>query len=269
MTARERAIAVALIVATLAALGFIAAYAFGGNRLYEGLTLAIAAASLCAAALGHALWLLPSQQVVDVRDDYPSTRAQRLEQTREEVAVETSVTRRTTLLRLMYVALGAFASALVVPIRSFGSGGIDALFHTKWRPGSRLVRPDGRAVHRDELNVDSVVTVFPQDAIGDARSQAVLIRLPGDLDAQSGGYVAYSRVCTHAGCAIALYRASAKQLMCPCHQSIFDAVGDGAVVSGPADRPLPRLPIAFDAHGYAIATGDFPHPIGPGFWEEG
>ena len=68
---------------------------------------------------------------------------------------------------------------------------------------------------------------------------------------------------------MALYRAAARQLLCPCHQSVFDVVADGAVLAGPADHALPRLPIEVGSDGVLRATGDFPEPVGPGFWERG
>jgi ubiquinol-cytochrome c reductase iron-sulfur subunit len=56
-------------------------------------------------------------------------------------------------------------------------------------------------------------------------------------------------------------------MMCPCHQSIFNAADGGKVISGPADHALPQLPLEIDTDGYVRATGDYPVPIGPGFWE--
>lgn len=141
------------------------------------------------------------------------------------------------------------------------------LFDTRWRRGDRLRREDGSLVRVDDLEVDSTVTVFPEDAPGDAQSQVALVRLPAALAPATRGYVAYSRVCTHAGCPVALYRAAAKQLLCPCHQSVFDVTRDGAVVAGPADHALPRLPLRIDARGYLRAAAGFGEPVGPGFWE--
>jgi nitrite reductase/ring-hydroxylating ferredoxin subunit len=60
---------------------------------------------------------------------------------------------------------------------------------------------------------------------------------------KSGEFVAYSAECTHQGCTLS-YRAKGEgYLACPCHGSVFDPVGGGEVVSGPADEPLPRLRI--------------------------
>ncbi|MBV8374760.1 MAG: Rieske (2Fe-2S) protein [Candidatus Eremiobacteraeota bacterium] len=173
------------------------------------------------------------------------------------------------LLALLGAALASFAAALIVPIRSLGPAPDGALFHTRWRKGVGLAREDGSLVRAGDLNVDSAIAVFPQDALGDSQSQATLIRLPDDVAGSPGGYIAYSRLCTHAGCPVALYRAQSKELLCPCHQSVFDVVAGGAVVSGPADRALPRLPIEVGGDGILRARGDFPEPVGPDFWERG
>ncbi len=267
MKPAERIVAIALAVAVLGSIGFIVAYAAGGNHAAEGSALAVATAAFAAAALGWAFGILPHEQVVDLRDEYPSPSAERRREAIQVDRVEGDVSRGGVLLRFLYAALGVFAAALVVPLRSLGPAIDDTLFHTKWRRGSRLVREDGRPIRAGDLNVDSIVTVFPQGAVGDPRSQTVLIRLPGGLADATQGYVAYSKVCTHAGCPVALYRSTAKELMCPCHQSVFDVLDDGAVVSGPADHALPRLPIDVGADGYLIAAGDYPEPVGPGFWE--
>ena len=269
MKQAERLTVVALVLAILASIGFVAAYATGGGRLYEGFALAVASAGFAAAALAWAFGLLPREQVVDVRDEYPSTQVLRRDESAEVERTERDLSRSGALLRLLYAALGVFGIALIVPLRSLGPAIDGSLFHTKWRKGLRMVREDGTAVRVPDLEVNSVVTVFPEGAIGDALSQAMLIRLPGDEAESAQGYIAYSKVCTHAGCPVALYRSTAKELMCPCHQSVFDVVDNGAVVSGPADHALPRLPIAITGDGYLVATGDFPEPVGPGFWERG
>lgn len=267
MTRPTWPIAAALAASIAGSAGFIAAYATGGNRLYEGLSLAVMAAGLGAAALGWAFWIVPADTVVDAVDTYPSPQCDRDAQSNELAGVGAALRRSRALVRLLYLALAAGAAAVIVPIRSLGPPVDDALFHTRWRRGDRLVRESGAPVGAGDLNPGSVVTVFPESAPQDAQSQATLVRLAPDSAAGVRGYVAYSRICTHAGCPVALYRASAEQLLCPCHQSVFDVVNDGAVVSGPADHPLPRLPIEIGADGYLRATGDFPVPVGPGFWE--
>ncbi len=80
------------------------------------------------------------------------------------------------------------------------------------------------------------------------------------------GCVGYSKICTHAGCPVGLYRAEAHELLCPCHQSTFDVLRGAVPTFGPADRPLPQLPMGLDDEGYLIALSDYREPVGPGFW---
>jgi ubiquinol-cytochrome c reductase iron-sulfur subunit len=108
-----------------------------------------------------------------------------------------------------------------------------------------------------------------------AKAVVLLIRMsPEDLKVQPGredwsfdGIVAYSKICTHVGCPVALYEQQTHHLLCPCHQSTFDVADGAKVVFGPARRPLPQLPIAVDDEGYIIAKDDFNEPIGPSYWE--
>ncbi|MFC7587604.1 ubiquinol-cytochrome c reductase iron-sulfur subunit [Nonomuraea antimicrobica] len=81
--------------------------------------------------------------------------------------------------------------------------------------------------------------------------------------------MAYSKICTHVGCPAALYEQNTHHILCPCHQSTFDATDGAKVIFGPAARPLPQLPITVDSEGYLIAQGDFEVPVGPSYWERG
>lgn len=93
--------------------------------------------------------------------------------------------------------------------------------------------------------------------------------LPGRENWHVGGVVAYSKICTHVGCPVALYEQTTHHILCPCHQSTFDATDGAKVIFGPAARSLPQLPIAVDDEGYLIATSDYREPVGPSFWERG
>ncbi|HEX4013943.1 MAG TPA: Rieske (2Fe-2S) protein [Candidatus Cybelea sp.] len=265
----ELGVAAALVVATIASIAFIVVYFAAPDRLYEGLAIAVAAAALSLAAAGWAFWVLPFERVVDEIETYPSPPGERVAQGRVAVADLREVARPRFLIAMAAAAIGSFAAALIVPFRSLGPAPDDKLFHTRWRPGTALVREDGTPVRVDALNVDSSIAIFPNGAVDDAQSQATLIRLPPGVAGTAAGYIAYSRLCTHAGCPVALYRAAARELLCPCHQSVFDVVNEGAVLSGPADHALPRLPIAVGPDGVLRARGDFPEPVGPGFWERG
>jgi ubiquinol-cytochrome c reductase iron-sulfur subunit len=124
------------------------------------------------------------------------------------------------------------------------------------------------------LEVGGVVTVFPVGRTTAADSQAILVKVEeGELHLPDGraawapgGNVCYSKICTHAGCPVGLYLAETHQLQCPCHQSAFDVTRGAEPVFGPATRPLPQLPLEADAQGFLRARGDFPEPVGPGFW---
>ncbi len=266
---RTGAIGAALLIAIAASGGFIAVYVTSQSRLYEGVFVAMAAAALCAAAIGWAFWLLPPERVVDEIETYPSPPAERARESGAIAGDVRTVTRPRALLALLGASLASFAAMLAVPFRSLGPAPGGALFHTRWRRGDALVREDGTEVRAGEMNVDSALAIYPQGSVGDAQSSATLVRLQPDAEGTAQGYVAYSRLCTHAGCPVALYRAAARQLLCPCHQSVFDVVAGGAVLSGPADHALPRLPIEVGDDGVLRALGDFPEPVGPAFWERG
>ena len=100
------------------------------------------------------------------------------------------------------------------------------------------------------------------------------LHLPAHLEGYDAhGILAYSRICTHAGCAITLYRAPLFQpdeprpaLVCPCHYSTFNPATGGKVTFGPAGRDLPLLPVYVDSSGYLRAKGNFDGPVGPSWW---
>ena len=81
---------------------------------------------------------------------------------------------------------------------------------------------------------ESEVAVGSAVKFKDGGKDAVLVHL------EDGDFVAYSAVCTHAGCTVAYKNA---QLACPCHGSIFDPANGAEVVSGPAQTPLTEIPV--------------------------
>jgi ubiquinol-cytochrome c reductase iron-sulfur subunit len=91
----------------------------------------------------------------------------------------------------------------------------------------------------------------------------------GQEDFGYGDYVAYSKICTHAGCPVSLYEQETSRILCPCHQSQFDVTQGAKPVFGPATRSLPQLPIRVDEEGYFVARSDFREPVGPSFWNMG
>ena len=107
-----------------------------------------------------------------------------------------------------------------------------------------------------------------------AKAVVLMIRMdPREIRSEQGegwsydGIVAFSKICTHVGCPVALYEQQTHHILCPCHQSTFDASDGAKVVFGPAKRPLPQLPITVDDEGYLVAQDGFNEPIGPSFWE--
>ena len=124
------------------------------------------------------------------------------------------------------------------------------------------------------LATGGFIVAFPEGGEDKANSQVVLLHfVNGDFVPQQGRetwspdeFVAYSRVCTHAGCPVAEYLDVAQKLVCPCHQSEFDLLHGAQPTGGPASRPLPQLPLAIDADGFLVAQSDFTEDVGPGFW---
>ena len=83
-----------------------------------------------------------------------------------------------------------------------------------------------------------------------------------------GDLFAYTKVCSHLGCPSSLYEQQTYRILCPCHQSQFDALHFAKPIFGPAARALAQLPITIDQDGYLVANGDFIQPVGPAFWEQ-
>jgi ubiquinol-cytochrome c reductase iron-sulfur subunit len=267
-----RFVGVCFLVSTAAAIALSVVYWRGGQPQLEGALLAVALGSL---GTGLVLWahhLLPSDVHTEERHPLATTPT---EQTEFADDLERGgVERRRFLVGALAAALGAIGVALAFPIRSLGPRPGHALEHTPWRAGTRAVTSDGKPVRAADVPLDSLVTIFPEGASDSADGQAVLVRVETGLlsgprtgsDWAPDGLIAFSKVCTHAGCPVGLYEASIHQLLCPCHQSAF-AVLDGArPSSGPADRALPQLPLMVDADGVLRARGDFSSPIGPRTW---
>ncbi|ASR34920.1 menaquinol-cytochrome C reductase [Prauserella marina] len=94
-----------------------------------------------------------------------------------------------------------------------------------------------------------------------------VIKRKGQEDFNYGDYYAYTKICSHVGCPTSLYEQQTNRILCPCHQSQFDALTYAKPIFGPATRALAQLPITVHTDGYLIARHDFIEPIGPGYWE--
>jgi ubiquinol-cytochrome c reductase iron-sulfur subunit len=268
-------VAIAFGAATLAALGLFVVYIAGGQPQVEGALLFVALGGIGAGLMVWATRLMTGIGQVTQSRRHASPPEEKQAATEAMAGGVEEMSRRRLLYRLLLGAAGALGLAALFPIRSLGRAPGASLFRTEWRPGLRMVDVDGNLVTRDTLEVDSFTTVFPEDAVGSGDSQAVLIRVqsgslllpPDRLAVAPDGYVAYSKICTHAGCAVGLYLARVHQLRCPCHQSTFDVLNGAQPVYGPAARALPQLPIEIDPDGTMRALGDFTAPVGPSFWD--
>ncbi|MDT4943401.1 MAG: ubiquinol-cytochrome c reductase iron-sulfur subunit [Pseudonocardiales bacterium] len=252
-----------------------------------------------------AKWLMPEEEVIQDRHDEPSTEEDKL-MTQATLAVglaDTGLPRRSMILRTLGLAGGAIAT---VPLVALVGGMLKKpgkqLDHTLFASDPTLFPPSGhvplvyadwRRVSPDDLLPGGLATVFPgvrqltatgKDGVTDAASPTLIIRLkPGQtVKARTGQgafgwpadqpeFVAFSKICTHAGCPASLYEQQTTRLLCPCHQSQFEVLQDAKPVFGPATRSLPKLPIdvevGADGRQYFVATSDYTEPIGPAFWE--
>ena len=267
-----RRIAVSLGVSMLASVGLVIVYISGGQNQLEGLLLGLALGGM---GFGITLWatdLLIEPEKVEERASLESSEGDRKDAV--EMSEEGQFTRRTLLTRMLGGAGATLAAALAIPALSLGPRPGQDLFKTKWTPGARVVDENGRFIRPGDISVEEIVTVFPENYVGSGDSQAVLVKVDSDLlqvaegreDWVPQGCLAYSKICTHAGCPVGLYRSEDHQLLCPCHQSTFDVLEGGQAVFGPAIRALPQLPLEVDADGYLVAQSDFPEPVGPSFW---
>jgi ubiquinol-cytochrome c reductase iron-sulfur subunit len=282
-----RHIAAALALTTASALGLAVLYALGGQDQLEGILLALALGGLGYSFVIAARRLLPQGPFTEDREPLTSSESDieafgqdfgRLYDAADgEGGTDHGLARRKFLIRMFGAAAGALGLAALFPVASLGPRPGNSLFVTKWRKGSRVVDEQGRRVHVDDLEVGGVITVFPEGSVGSADSQTLLLRVGNQaLTTRDGretwapeGYVAYSKVCTHAGCPVGLYQHDIQRLLCPCHQSTFEVLDGATPVFGPATRSLPQLPLMVDDDGQLRAQDDYDEPIGPGFWNRG
>ena len=263
------------------------------SNLALGTALAVA---LLALGTGSMIWvrhLTPDIEIEEERHDLNSAPADRAAFQRDfaEGAAISQVTKRPLLRRTMLLATAPLALAPLVLLRDLGPLPQTDLRHTVWKKGLRAVTLGGlRPLTPADISTPgSMITVIPEgyqdnpDAL--AKAGVILIKFePGQMswpDRYDGGtlvasmnwtvdnIVAYSKICTHVGCPVALYEQTTHHILCPCHQSTFDATNGAWVVFGPAPRPLPQLPLMVDSDGYLAAASDFTQPVGPSFWERG
>jgi quinol---cytochrome c reductase iron-sulfur subunit len=278
----ELLVAALLGLAGLCGVGFAVVYALAGADtqllgVAAGLGLALLAAALIVAARA----LVPQGELSEERPRFAVPGAGR-EQEVEEAAVAVhagvdGITRR----RLLGAAGGAAAlglgAAAAAPLASLGPRVGDRLRESPWRDGTPLVDENDRPVLADDLLVGAFLTAFAAGADKrDLAASLVVVRVrPEELELppeRAGwapeGLLAFSKTCTHAQCAVNLFRyplypqrSPGPALVCPCHYSTFDVLKGGERVFGPAVRPLPQLPLKVEA-GRLLAAGELSGAVG-------
>jgi ubiquinol-cytochrome c reductase iron-sulfur subunit len=207
------------------------------------------------------------------------------------MADELGVRRRPMLGLALLAGLAPVAALAVAPLGAFIKQPHERnqMFRTGWSPQNgekiRLTREDGTPLRPEDVSPGGQLTVFPGIPGGATNehgdSPTLLIHLREE-DAEAarrnnqaarksdymwGNYIAYSKICTHAGCPASLYEQQTNRLLCPCHQSQFLITENARPIFGPASRRLPQLPLELDSEGFFVARSDLTETVGPDFWE--
>ncbi|CAN5378213.1 Rieske 2Fe-2S domain-containing protein [soil metagenome] len=257
------------------------------NNLFLGIGITLALLGIGIGAVHWSKSLMDGHDMVEQRHGTRGTDATRAKAV--EVFTlgnqESGFGRRTLIRNTLIGALVVTPLPAIVLFRDLAPAAdpVALLKHTMWDKGVRLTRdPSGTPIKASDVTLGSAFHVIPEGLLEShekleekAKAAVLLMRLkPEDLNVSAGredwnynGIVAYSKICTHVGCPVALYEQQTHHLLCPCHQSQFDITREAEVIFGPAKRPLPQLPITVDDEGYLIARSDFTEPVGPSFWE--
>jgi ubiquinol-cytochrome c reductase iron-sulfur subunit len=278
----ELVVVALLVLSAVCAVGFVVAYAvtdLAHQTQYLGLALGLCLALLAAAAIVFSRHLVVDE---DAEEPYPEPHPAEQAEVREIVRESDSrITRKRLLLGAGGLAGTALTGALVAPVASLGPVlDLEGLRDSAWNRGKRLVDERDRPLRADDIEHDTFYTAYP-DREGHDRIDAPVIvvrldpsalELPGDRAGWAPeGILAFSKICTHAGCAISMYRKPLFKpveprpaLVCPCHYSTFDPARGGSVIFGPAGRPLPQLPLIIDPATRELrAGGTMSGPVGP------
>jgi ubiquinol-cytochrome c reductase iron-sulfur subunit len=253
------------------------------SNILLGTGLFLALFGIGAGAVHWAKTLMPDHEEIDERhqiEGSPDDQADAVKIINDGIR-ESGIGRRPLIRNTMIGALALAPLPALVLLKDTGPNPEGILGETIWQAGTRLVTdPTGDPVRASDLTIGSVVHVQPEGIEESshfldekAKAAVLLMRLEPDELAESSrpgavdGIVAYSKICTHMGCPVALYEQTTHHLLCPCHQTTFDVRQNCKVIFGPGRRPLPQLPIAVDDEGYLVATAGFAEPVGPSYWE--
>jgi ubiquinol-cytochrome c reductase iron-sulfur subunit len=245
-----------------------------------GGALGLGLAALAAALVLAGKRVVPRETAVEPRP-LGEDRAEQLAVERDLARGLEGVSRRRLLAAAAGTAGAGALAAAALPLTALGPSP-SRLDEAPWRAGTRLVDEEDRPIGADDLVDGSFVTAFPEGAdkreLGSpvivVRVDPATLRLPPDRRGWAPeGLLAYSKICTHAGCAVSLYRkpideelSSPPALVCPCHYSTFDVRRAAKVAFGPAGRPLPQLPLRLDAQRRLVAGGPLSGSVGPAWW---
>jgi len=297
----ERQVAIMFLLSALSTVLFIYSYFFistetfifiplmgeqNAHQLFLGLGLAFSLLFIGLGAVHWAKTLMPDNEVIAHRHEFRSPDSDRDDfvKTAKEGAAAAGLGRRSLIKRSMGLALGLVGISPIFLLRDLGPTPGDDFKKTSWKAGTRLVTdPGDRPIRADDLEVGAVAQTLPELPAGQdhrplsdiGKDAVLLIRLrpedfnldPERLSWTYQGIIAFSKICSHMGCAVALYEQQTKHLLCPCHQSTFDVTRAAKVIFGPAARPLPQLAITVDEEGCLVAQAPFNEPVGPSFWE--
>jgi ubiquinol-cytochrome c reductase iron-sulfur subunit len=282
----ELAVVALLLLTAVLAIAFVVFYAtdsLGDQTQLMGAALGGCFVVFAAALIVAAKTLVPDEEL---EEEYPEPGHPEAQEEVDQIVRESGnrITRKGLLGGAAGTALAAIAAALLAPLASFGPFlKTRELQQAPWRRGRRLVDEDGRPYTADDISLGAFYTAYPEgyerrELIGGpivvVRIDPAKLELPRGRERWApGGILAYSKICTHAGCAVALYRKPTfspveprPALVCPCHYSTFDPARGAAVIYGPAGRPLPQLPLYVDRRGDLRAGGRLSGPPGPGWW---
>jgi quinol---cytochrome c reductase iron-sulfur subunit len=277
-----RAATVAFAVASAGGIGAAISYATDHTELALGLTLTASLGGIGVGLIAWAKSLDVEERAVQEREPLRLEPDDEAGLDDQEALTAGTLGRRPLLVVLFGTSMAALLVGFFGPLGSLGPKPRGERKETGWREGSRLVTSEGEPIDVATTGFDQLATVFPEGEVGRDDSQVVLLRVEPELLSEStvaagtvDGWVAYSKICTHAGCSVGLFGVDnrppdvLRELVCPCHQSVFDPLNGARPVGGPAPRPLPQLALGVDDDGHLIALGDFSQPVGPITWTEG
>lgn len=268
----------------------------GALNVALGLSLGLGILLIGLGAIHWARKLMPGNEVVAMRHEMrskPEERRAAIDAFDRGLA-DSGFAQRPIIRRTLIGAMLVLPLPLVIILRDLYTAPVGApspaeqLEHTIWDSGVRIVTDVSlQPLKPEDVPVGGLVAAVPanlhdveeEEGNLNARAKAaiILVRMvPDEIVSQQAppgqtwdfqGVLAFSKICTHVGCPIALYEQRTHHLLCPCHQSTFDLADSGNVVFGPAARQMPQLPITVDDEGYLVAASDFQQPVGPSFWE--